>query len=149
MMVLAVPAVLLFVSIQPAADTRAKPVAAISVFVRVPPGDDGLVPIDQQERQDSANDLTKALRKRLAKDTRLATTAEDANVFVDVMGRDRDGDDRIVRLRVRVGTITTTVDGLNDDSDWSDAAGDAAKKIADWLRVNNDHILKAIAATAQ
>lgn len=100
-----------------------------------------LVPFDLKAREESVSHLERSLRGKLPKQiSALAANRESADVLVEVMGRTKNGDDVTVHFRVYAAGETLSVDGLNDDDHWNDAANDAAKRIAEFVKVNQDRI---------
>ncbi|MFN8575097.1 MAG: hypothetical protein U0132_23795 [Gemmatimonadaceae bacterium] len=129
---------------RPQAQRAPETTEAIHVFVFTAPPDAGLVPFDQKDREDSVHDLRRALGRRLPGWTALVRERSDGEVLVEVMGRERKGDDRTVHLRLNVGDQTLTLDGTNDDRDWSDAAGNAARRIAGWFKTNERQLRSSL-----
>lgn len=67
-----------------------------------------------------------------------------SGMFVHVLGRNEDPDDndlRAVHLRIEAGNYATALDGKDDDGRWRAAAGNAAKKLKDWILVNREQLL--------
>lgn len=120
----------------------------IRLFVSAPRSDSGLLPFDQKPKEDSAKDLQRAIKARLSRGVALFSKAiatftndkADADVTIEVVDRVARGDNRIVNLRVLAGSEEFNISGTNDDSDWSDAADDAAKQIIDWLTLNRHRL---------
>lgn len=105
----------------------------------------GFAAPDLKDRTDSLNDFVNSFIRE--KDILLVRTVrrEKADVIIEVLGREMDAKDsdlRTVHLRVSVGSYVQMVDGLDDDSDWSDAAGNAAKQIRRWIYANYDQVVK-------
>ncbi len=71
---------------------------------------------------------------------RLTDDGTKAEVVIDVTSRQARDDWRFVKANIKVGERVFALEGTNDDGDWSDAATDAAKRFASWIRDNREHI---------
>lgn len=112
------------------------------------PADD-FTPIDLRDRQDSARDVAKHLKRlsgfgtRLRSVLRVADTPEDADVVVNVTGREARDELRTINAVLVVKGRTFALTGTNDDSDWSDAGRDLAERLVQWVRDNRVRIVES------
>ena len=99
------------------------------------------------ERSDSARDLAKDLYKNSM--IIPATSVSDADVTVEVTDRQRvDGSSQTtasIYTRLTAGHYSTNIEGVYNGLPftkvWSLAAGDAARKIENWIRSNYNNLL--------
>jgi hypothetical protein len=104
----------------------------------------GFTAPDYQDRQDSIKDMLPGLVKEKDIQFRRVARAEDADVIIEVLGRERDPKDddlRTVHVRLTAGTYEQKVEGQDDDG-WREAAGSATKQIRRWVYANYDQILQ-------
>jgi hypothetical protein len=105
---------------------------------------EGFVRPEAKGALDSVADLQPLLVGRKGHiDLGQASSKADADVTVEVTGREqdaKDSDNRVVHLRVAVGGDVFTIDGKDDDGSWRDAAKDAAKQLVKWLEANQSRI---------
>lgn len=124
-------------------------IGPIRLFVYASRPTTGFVLPSQKDRDDSAKDLTRALKFAVAPQwmslkPRLAVvvkTKETAEIVIDIVGREAKTDDiRIVRAVMAIGDTTVEIEGMDDDADWSDAAGNLCNRIVAWLTNNRERI---------
>lgn len=128
--------------------------APIRVFVFAGNNSKGFTDPGQKDRNDSAEDLKKELRKKLV----VTDNRDNAEVIVEVVARgyelpqtvtktakvfgDPTGKTRVptVSVTLTVGDYSATLVGQKEQN-WRSAADDAAKKIEAWVQDNYDKLL--------
>jgi hypothetical protein len=104
----------------------------------------GFVKVESKGLLDSVSDLKPLLAGRKGRlNLGQAATKADADVLVEVIGREqdaKDSDNRVVHLRISVDEHVFTIDGKDDDGSWRSAAKDAAKQLVKWLELNEARI---------
>ena len=130
----------------------------IRVYVFTAKAPEGtFTPIDQKDREDSVKDLKRWGLNGGSPPTITVDRAAEADILVEVLGREREGDvtTKALRVRMTAGDFTTELVGRHgragegaplgklapDTGYWSDAAGDVARQIHDWLKANRELVL--------
>jgi hypothetical protein len=104
----------------------------------------GVHPQDEQGRIDAVRDVREALARK--KVITLVDTRADANLFIEVLGREQRDEpgggfggkaitrmgDTIIRLHVKSGNEESDLKGMGQGT-WGRAAKDAADRIVKWI----------------
>ena len=118
--------------------------SSASVYIFTAESPSGEVGEEEQGRRDSVRDLRDALRHK--KGITVVDTREDANVVIEVIGREkREGPqggfggksvtefgDTILRLRIKAGDAESEIKGIGQ-AYWNRAAKDAADRVMKWI----------------
>ena len=117
----------------------------VRAFVYTATGASGEHTPEEQGRLDAVRDMREALEKK--KGITLVNTREDANLLIEVVGREQREDpgggpfggkavtrmgDTIIRLHLKSGDQESDLKGLGQGT-WGRAAKDAADRIVKWI----------------
>ena len=117
----------------------------VRAFVFTATGASGEHTPEEQGRLDAVRDMREALEKK--KGITLVNTREDANLLIEVLGREQREDqgggpfggkavtrmgDTIIRLHLKAGDEESDLKGLGQGT-WGRAAKDAADRIMKWI----------------
>src|SRR5258708_26906909 len=119
-------------------------VTTVRAFVYTATGASGEHTAEEQGRLDAVRDLRDALGRK--KGITLVNSREDANLFIEVLGREQREEsggpyggkaitrmgDTIIRLHVKSGDHDSDLKGLGQGT-WGRAAKDAADRIVKWI----------------
>lgn len=135
------------ISVQPvtAADTQT---VRLYIFTAGQPTDGSFSPPDLQDREDTVRDMRRRVDFMKAANLKIkqVQTRDEADVLVEVISRERNvanSEMRFINLRVTSRGTSFTLQGIDDDGKWTDAAGDGLKRIAAWIDHNRAVILAA------
>jgi hypothetical protein len=117
----------------------------VRAFIYTATGASGEHTPEEQGRLDAVRDMREALEKK--KGITLVNTREDANLLIEVLGREQREDhgggpfggkavtrmgDTIIRLHLKSGDEESDLKGLGQGT-WGRAAKDAADRIVKWI----------------
>lgn len=126
------------ISFAPAQPVPLKQPVKLYIFTQKT-GETGLVGPDYQDRFDSAVDVRAGLYSGHEIKFTPVPKAEDAQVLVEILGRESDPKNReirTVRVKVTAGSHVRAFEGHDDDGSWSAAANDVAAQIRRWVAAN-------------